>query len=124
MASVLAFLPSCADKGLIEAEPPAEPCGSQPVKALGIAHHGKGDLFQHHLILSLFAKDILAPALHIAALAQLKVLLVGRKADGVNMVGKLEIVLDKEKSDRVAEVARVELSVALSLLCHHLPLED
>ena len=28
-----------------------------------------------HLILSLLAKDILAPALHIAALAQLKVLL-------------------------------------------------
>merc|ERR1711990_1318582 len=28
------------------------------------------------------------------------------------MVGKLEIVLDKEKSDRVAEVARVELSGA------------
>ena len=28
------------------------------------------------------------------------------------MVGKLEIVLDKEKSDRVAKVARVELSVA------------
>ena len=30
--------------------PPAEPCGSQPVKALSIAHHGKGDLFQHHLV--------------------------------------------------------------------------
>ena len=28
------------------------------------------------------------------------------------MVGKLKIVLNKEKSDRVAEVARVELSVA------------
>ena len=28
------------------------------------------------------------------------------------MVGKLKVVLNKEKSDRVAEVARVELSVA------------
>ena len=28
------------------------------------------------------------------------------------MVGKLKVVLNKEKSDRVAEVPRVELSVA------------
>ena len=32
------------------------------------------------------------------------------------MVGKLKIVLDKEKSDRVAEVARVELSVAYNVV--------
>ena len=35
----------------------------------------EGKLLGDHLILSLLAKDILAPALHIAALAQLKVLL-------------------------------------------------
>ena len=33
-------------------------------------------LWKDHLILALSAKDILAPALHIAALAQLKVLLI------------------------------------------------
>ena len=32
------------------------------------------------------------------------------------MVGKLKIVLNKEKSDRVAEVARVELSVAYNVV--------
>ena len=35
----------------------------------------EGKFLGDHLILSLLAKDILAPALHIAALAQLKVLL-------------------------------------------------
>ena len=35
----------------------------------------RANFWRDYLILSLLAKDILAPALHIAALAQLKVLL-------------------------------------------------
>merc|ERR1719305_856904 len=109
---VLAFLSSSADKGLIEPEPSSQPGGSQPVQALSVAHHRKRHLFQHHLVLSLLAKDILAPAFHIAALAQLKVLLIVGQANGVNMVGELKISLHKQKSNGIAKIPRVELSVA------------
>merc|ERR1719305_1678805 len=109
---VLAFLSPSADEGLIEPEPSSEPGGSQPVQALGVAHHGKRHLFQHHLVLSLLAKDILAPTFHIAALAQLKVLLIVGQANGVNMVGELKISLHKQKSNGIAKIPRVELCVA------------
>merc|ERR1719341_2663611 len=111
-AGVLAFFSSSADKGLIEPKPSSQPGGSQPVQALGVAHHGKRHLFQHHLVLSLLAKDILAPTFHIAALAQLKVLLVVGQANGVNMVGELKISLHKQKSNGIAKIPRVELCVA------------
>ena len=66
---------------------------AETVLALVPGHHGYLHLFHHHLVAPLRPELVLAPALDIALLSVIKVLLVARETDCVNMIVQIKLSL-------------------------------
>ena len=106
LACVFVYGSSGAGEAFVQLEEVSEPGAPQLVLALVLVNHVQWDLLEDLLVLSGLAKPILAPTGGHAVLSP-EVVVGGWQADGVDVGGQDEVVLQVDEGEVIVEVAAV-----------------
>merc|ERR550525_1986814 len=110
LAGVLPAHSAGTDKAVVELELLAQPGLPEAVLACVVVHHGQVDLLQDHLVLPGRPELVLPPPGGEAGGPAERLPGLGQ-ADGVDVVGQLELLAGEEDGEVVLKVARLELRV-------------
>ena len=106
LACVFVYGSSGAGEAFVQLEEVSEPGAPQLVLAFVLVNHVQWDLLEDLLVLSGFAKPILAPTGGHTVLSP-EVVVGGWQADGVDVGGQDEVVLQVDEGEVIVEVAAV-----------------